>query len=258
MMTRLIAIVSALVLSLSLSVSAQIGAQRAQDTALISVTATTITILDPIGSTSDTFEYIVTGAPATSTITLKGCMRGGTCVTLDVLSDVITNITRYTSGSDYDNFQITWAFTGGTAPTLRINWTGSAAAGAGATADPCASPGIAKSFAIQDAAAANTFNMVPTVANQIVYVCGFTITMVASAATTDTIFFKAGGGGSCGTGGASVTPTWNSGLLSAGATVLQSAGNMTQFRSKVGQGMCAVTTVGTTPNINIHLVYVQM
>ena len=90
------------------------------------------------------------------------------------------------------------------------------------------------------------------------FVCGFTLNMVATAATTDTLFFEQGTGGAC-AAPAALTATYSSGVLSAGATnlVVGYAGNSI-FQTTTGAfDLCAVSAVGTTPAIALDISFVQ-
>jgi hypothetical protein len=66
-----------------------------------------------------TFEEKITGAPATVSVIITGCMRGGTCDTLDTYTTV-ANANRAVAGT-YDSYQVTATWTGGTAPTVVVN-----------------------------------------------------------------------------------------------------------------------------------------
>lgn len=261
--TAVIARVRVFVLALAVlcwlcgAANAQLGNQRVQESILLTVSGTTATFFDSLGSTSDTFEYVITGAPATSSIVLKGCMRGGTCITIETFTDVVTNAIRYMSGSDYDNIQITWTFTGGTSPTLKINWSGSSGVGTGGIADPCQAPGILKQSSFVDPVTATTVALVAPVTGTYVYLCGFVSTM-AGTITANTFKFVDGTGGTCGTGTITLSATFTSGILTSGATVVRSNGQGAIIRTRLGRGLCVTTTIATTPSINIHAWWVQM
>jgi hypothetical protein len=74
-----------------------------------------------IGSGLTKFEYNVTGTPATASIVLKGCMRGGTCDTLQTDTNT-TDTMRLISGL-WDYMTIVPTFTGGTAPKVSVKMT---------------------------------------------------------------------------------------------------------------------------------------
>ena len=69
------------------------------------------------------FEEIPTGSPATVSVTVVGCMRGGTC---DAASNTNTTATAtivyVTFAKAYDYFVVTPSWTGGTAVTYTVNY----------------------------------------------------------------------------------------------------------------------------------------
>ncbi|HWY55738.1 MAG TPA: hypothetical protein VNZ03_14820 [Terriglobales bacterium] len=96
------------------------------DQQTLSISGNTLTFPDTVGTQSNSFEVKVTGAPTTLSITVSGCMRGGTCTTL-ATSTSTSNQVISTAGGPYDNYQLTGTWTGGTSPTLLVNRTGSSA-----------------------------------------------------------------------------------------------------------------------------------
>lgn len=76
---------------------------------------------DNIGSSNIALEFVFSGAPATTSIPIRGCMRGGTCSTIVTVS-AGTNTVVFVNGL-YDNLQLTPVFTGGTNPFVTINYT---------------------------------------------------------------------------------------------------------------------------------------
>lgn len=72
-----------------------------------------------IAVTGFSLEEVITGSPSTVSIVVQGCMRGGTCDTLDTYTTVANTI-RQIQGN-YDNFQITASWTNGTNPTVTLN-----------------------------------------------------------------------------------------------------------------------------------------
>jgi hypothetical protein len=101
-----------------------------------------------IGSGLTRFEYNITGGPASASIVLKGCMRGGTCDTLQ--TDTTTaDTTRLISGL-WDYFTIAPTFTGGTSPKAAVKMTSIARSPMGDTLGVVASGAIKQ---VQGAAA---------------------------------------------------------------------------------------------------------
>jgi len=70
------------------------------------------------------FETVPAGSPTSVSVTVQGCMRGGTC---DTASATITSttplITYVTFAKAYDSFQVTvGTLSGGTSPTVTVNY----------------------------------------------------------------------------------------------------------------------------------------
>ncbi len=84
----------------------------------------TLTFLDACGTQSNTFEMVVTGAPATVTVTINGVQPGGTATAL-ASSTSTTNTNLFTTGGPFTKYQIAYTITGGTSPVLTFNRTGS-------------------------------------------------------------------------------------------------------------------------------------
>jgi hypothetical protein len=80
----------------------------------------TLTFNNSIGSGLMKLEYKISGGPATASIVLKGCMRGGTCDTLQTDTNT-TDTMRLVSGL-WDYMTIEPTFTGGASPSVRVNW----------------------------------------------------------------------------------------------------------------------------------------
>jgi hypothetical protein len=87
------------------------------------VTAVPVTFDNDIGGMTATFEEIFAGAPASSSILLQGCMRGGTCDTLETNVGNANSNRHPAIATVYDYFLITPTLTGGTSPTLTVNYT---------------------------------------------------------------------------------------------------------------------------------------
>jgi hypothetical protein len=96
------------------------GGTAESDTRVSSGLSGTLTFPDALGTRSDNFEILVTGAPATLAITLNGCMTGGTCTALTTYS-ATSNTVLSTSGGPYTTYQIVYTMTGGTSPTITVN-----------------------------------------------------------------------------------------------------------------------------------------
>lgn len=92
------------------------------------VSATPLQILNEIGGVNASFEYLITGAPATLSCVLQGCEYGNTCDTLDTYTTVANTIKKPANFSAapnsttlYNSYQVTCTWTGGTAPTFTVN-----------------------------------------------------------------------------------------------------------------------------------------
>jgi hypothetical protein len=131
--------------------------------------------------------------------------------------------------------------------------------GATTAADPCQSSGVVKQSIFKNITTATTTAVVAASGSTVIYVCGYYAVMSASAASSDTILLEDGTGAACVTTQIPKTPTYNSGLLSAGATPVGPVGfaGQSTFQTAVGGEVCAVSTVGTTPAIGLFITYVQ-
>jgi hypothetical protein len=107
------------------------GAQLRQQWTVTGIVSggTTGSFANDIGATSKvTFSEIILGAPATVSIVISGCMRGSGAVA--AICDVLeTNVTNANANRHpaitvlYDFFTVVPTFTGGTTPTLTVNYT---------------------------------------------------------------------------------------------------------------------------------------
>lgn len=70
-----------------------------------------------------TFEEVIAGTPATVSIPIQGCMRGGTCETLDTYTTVANSNRAPTLTKAYDYFAVTPSWTGGTNVSVTVNYT---------------------------------------------------------------------------------------------------------------------------------------
>ena len=70
-----------------------------------------------------TFEELIAGSPATVSIVTQGCMRGGTCDSLDTYTTVANSNRAPTITKAYDYFAVTPSWTGGTNVSVTVNYT---------------------------------------------------------------------------------------------------------------------------------------
>jgi len=98
------------------------------------LSGTTLKLPDSKGTINNQFEVKVNGtAPSTLTVTIAGCMRGGTCgSTLATSSGTASQILTPSSSNIYDNYAVTTTWTGGDATTqFVINRSGTTGGGGG-------------------------------------------------------------------------------------------------------------------------------
>jgi hypothetical protein len=123
--------------------------------------------------------------------------------------------------------------------------------------DPCQSPLIAKSSAFLNITSATTTALVAVSGSTNVYVCSVFISNV-STTTPNTLLFEQGTGTACVGTPTAITSTINFAVAN-GNNVAWGATAGTIFHTTAGgNGICAVSTVGSTPQINLTISYVQM
>lgn len=77
---------------------------------------------NPYGATVTSWEEIPAGSPATVSVTIQGCARGGTCDTAaDTNTATTAKIQNVTFSKPYSYFHVAVTLTGGTNPTMTIN-----------------------------------------------------------------------------------------------------------------------------------------
>lgn len=96
-------------------------AERVVDTAVLA-SGGTYTHINIKGEMTFSVEYVISGSPATASITVQGCQRGGTCTLLDAKATTASEVRGF-SGL-YDQYLISATFTGGSSPAVAVNWTG--------------------------------------------------------------------------------------------------------------------------------------
>lgn len=119
--------------------------------------------------------------------------------------------------------------------------------------DPCFSSQITKSSAPIAITTATTTNILPVAAPFGYFVCGFSITS-SSTTTANTVLFEYGTGASC-TGTHALTGALNNGIGTAQHSY--GTGGATVFSVPQNNGLCIVSTVGSTPFIEGILTYVK-
>lgn len=85
------------------------------------VSGTALKFDNPKAATNLIFEEKIAGVPATISIPIKGCMRGGTCDTLETYTTVADSNRTPTIKAGYDYFLVTPSWTGGTNVSVSVN-----------------------------------------------------------------------------------------------------------------------------------------
>jgi hypothetical protein len=124
-----------------------------------------------------------------------------------------------------------------------------------ASADPCLDNQLVKKHAFANITTATTTSLVAVPANpaQQIVVCSI-VAQVASTTTASTVLFESGTGAACSSPTA-LTATYTSGNAGGNVAVQVSASG-TVLTVAAGSGLCALTTVGSTPTTAVDVVYV--
>ena len=120
--------------------------------------------------------------------------------------------------------------------------------------DPCQSPGVAKNSAFLNVTTATTTALVPVSGSTIVYVCGFDLD-ITSTTTASTALLEQGTGTACSGSPIALTPTYTNGSAVNSFKSVSTGG--TVFKTAASNGLCAVSTVGSTPTTGVRISYVQ-
>lgn len=138
------------------------------------------------------------------------------------------------------------------APTVAIANT------PGAT-DPCQNPGLLKSSAFVNITTATTTALVAVSGTTAVYVCQITAEL-SNSTTASTILFEQGTGATCAGAPTALTATYANATTVATVSsvpIVIGGGSAMAFKTAASNGLCAVTTVGTTPTIAVTVTFVQ-
>jgi len=123
-----------------------------------------------------------------------------------------------------------------------------------ASADPCTSDQTVKLHALANITTATTTSLVAVPSNpaQQIYVCAITAQLF-STTTASTVKFVTGTGAAC-SSPATVTATYTN---AAGATATVNLnGSANLLTVPAASGLCATSTVGSTPAIAVDVTYV--
>jgi hypothetical protein len=113
--------------------------------------------------------------------------------------------------------------------------------------DPCASPTLKKSVAI-NITTATTTTLVPLVSGQTIYPCTIVVDLGLNSSAVMSIQFEYGTGASCGTGTTALSGPMVAGASTGtGPVFFAAAGGITQFQIPVSNGFCVLSTLTGTP-----------
>jgi|GEM_PF-5188349 len=103
----------------------QLSSAKEVDSATFTASGQTVRFQDLLGTVSNQFEIVVNNAPASLTLTISGCMRGGTCTPSPLASSSGTARQTLSVTGPYDYYNVTETWTGGSASTnIKVNRTG--------------------------------------------------------------------------------------------------------------------------------------
>lgn len=234
---------------------------KAVDAKTISVSGTVFTHINTIAELNVNVEYVIAGSPTITSIIFQGCMRGGTCQILSTYTSSTSTVISITGL--YDSYTVTPTWTGGTNPTVTVNWLGTSnSSPGGATAnilDLCQSNTIQKSTVFANITTATTTALVTPSGSTRVYVCGYTIGMTGTT-TPNTVIFQQGTGAACAGSPTSISMTHRGAGTGASTLNIISvgyAGQSVLAPTPAGTGLCVLTTVATTPQIDIQVSVIQ-
>jgi len=195
-----------------------------------------------------------TGAPGPINNNLPKVLLAVAAATPPVSSDVVSDNASWVGETSANSTQIS----DGTYPVRKatVNTSGGLVVAAQST-DPCASSAIAKSHAFATITSATTTALVAVSGSTVVYVCEIDFE-ISGTTTGGTALFEQGTGAACAAAVVSKTATYTD----AAGTVTDlffklGSGNSTFFLTTAANGVCAVTTVGSTPSIPVDITYVQ-
>jgi len=127
--------------------------------------------------------------------------------------------------------------------------------------DPCASPFVAKQSVQLNITTATTTALVAVSGTTQVYSCGLDISALDTVAA-NTVQLEYGTGAACAAAVVALTPVYNTGVQAAGAIPFQKTlgFSLSSFVKPTppANGVCILSTVGTTPSINILYTFVQI
>jgi hypothetical protein len=215
-------------------------------------TITFPSLVPPFGNTGGQiqFAYLGGAGPSGSTITVNcgyTALPASTILTTAALVQTFNvapgacsrvAVTYTSGGASANTYQLDYIFNS----TGMLN-----------PADPCTSAAKQSAFANITTATTTALVPAPTSAQARVYVCG--IIAQLNSTTASTVLFEQGTGASCAGTPTALTATYtNSTIVSE--PILVGNGSATVFSGAPGNGICAVTTVGTSPTIPTTISFV--
>jgi hypothetical protein len=203
--------------------------------------------LNSAGGTGTVYGKVIGYKPGSTATSIGSAGTGPSLVTTSTSPALITGVTILATGPGAAN---------GNALIGQINSSGTGVTPAVATVGPdrCNQSGTAKSFFQANITTATTTSLVPVNGAQVIYLCKVTVSMIGTVAA-DTIQLEYGTGAACVTTQTPITAVHSSGILTAGATVINF--DLSGTASAASGVLCAVSTVGTGPNIAVMGTYVQ-
>lgn len=230
--------------------------------------ASSFTSISPFGNSAGTliFQYTGGSGPSGSQIQVRcgSSTQNIASVPLQIytfsLSTITTVQTFTVPASSCPVYSTNYNSGGASASTISLEYVFTPSgeitigpSGAGVP-DPCASNGIAKSSAFANITTGTTTALVTPALLQVITVCQ--VVAQLNSTTASTILFEWGTGAACATTPTALTATYtNSTLVSESITI--GGGSSTAFSTPGGAGLCAVTTVGTSPSIPVTVTYVR-
>lgn len=121
--------------------------------------------------------------------------------------------------------------------------------------DPCEDVSAIKLSAFANITTATTTALVAPSGTTNIYVCSYQVSSF-STTTTNTVILENGTGAACATSPTALTPTYSNSTFTA-PIIWHEGPGATLFATGTSQGLCALTTVGSTPVISVKISYVQ-
>lgn len=88
-----------------------------------SVSTTPLSFTNDVGGMTASFEEVITGAPASSSIVINGCKNGTNCTVLETYTGNTTSIRAPAVDKIYDYFTVVPTWSGGTSPSVCVYYT---------------------------------------------------------------------------------------------------------------------------------------